>query len=150
MSHTATLPTILIVEDNAVSSTAYVAQLEGAGFQCVISTSGDAAVDYLREFGETIRAILLNSQLPDIDGLELLQDNSFITARWPVVVTTSDGSINRAIEAMRLGAFDFVVRPVAPARLIAILRSAVVSLADIEPAPLCRHVTADAWRLSPD
>ncbi|WP_169943358.1 sigma-54-dependent transcriptional regulator [Sphingomonas lacunae] len=120
--------TILVVEDIASLAMAYAAQLESAGYACVIADSGAAAIAELDRHGDRIKGILLDLQLPDTDGLELLQTNGGITSRWPVVVATADGSINRAIEAMRLGAFDFLVKPLAPQRLITIMRSAVQPL----------------------
>lgn len=132
-------PTILIVEDIASLAMAYAAQLESANFSCVIVESGAAALEELSRRGDTVRAILLDLQLPDTDGFELLQNNSHIATRWPVVVATADGSINRAIEAMRLGAFDFLVKPLAPQRLIAIMRAAVQpveTLAPVSRAPV--------------
>lgn len=120
--------TILVVEDIASLAMAYAAQLESAGFACVIADSGAAALAELDRHGDQVKAVLLDLQLPDIDGLEMLQNNSGVASRWPVIVATADGSINRAIEAMRLGAFDFLVKPLAPQRLISIMRSAVQPL----------------------
>ena len=125
--------TILVVEDIASLAMTYAAQLESAGFACVIVDSGSAALTELDRNGDRIQGILLDLQLPDVDGLELLQANGFIASRWPVVVATADGSINRAIEAMRLGAFDFLVKPLAPQRLITIMRSAVQPLEALAP-----------------
>jgi len=116
--------TVLIVEDIASLSMAYAAQLEGAGFGCVIVDTGQAALDELASRGQSIDAVLLDLQLPDMDGLSMLQNNPAVASDWPVVVATADGSINRAIEAMRLGAYDFLVKPMAPSRLIAIIKSA--------------------------
>ena len=116
--------TVLIVEDIASLAMAYAAQLEGAGFACILVETGEAALDQLSTNGPDISAVMLDLQLPDIDGLTLLQENPSIAANWPVVVATADGSINRAIEAMRLGAYDFLVKPMAPSRLITIMKSA--------------------------
>jgi two-component system, repressor protein LuxO len=125
--------TVLIVEDIASLSMAYAAQLEGAGFACIIADTGQGAIEQLAENGERISAVMLDLQLPDIDGLTMLQNNPDIAQGWPVVVATADGSINRAIEAMRLGAYDFLVKPMAPSRLITIMKSAT-DAAEAKPA----------------
>jgi two-component system repressor protein LuxO len=125
--------TVLIVEDIASLSMAYAAQLEGAGFACIIAETGQGALDQLAENGSHVSAVMLDLQLPDVDGLTMLKDNPDIAKNWPVVVATADGSINRAIEAMRLGAYDFLVKPMAPSRLITIMKSATEA-ADAKPA----------------
>jgi two-component system, repressor protein LuxO len=126
--------TVLIVEDITSLSMAYAAQLEGAGFACIIADTGQSALEQLAENGDRINAVMLDLQLPDIDGLTMLQDNPDIAKNWPVVVATADGSINRAIEAMRLGAYDFLVKPMAPSRLITIMKSATEA-AETKPVP---------------
>ncbi len=133
--------TILIVEDIASLSMAYAAQLEGAGFACIIADTGKGALDQLAESGDRISAVMLDLQLPDVDGLTMLQANPDIAKNWPVVVATADGSINRAIEAMRLGAYDFLVKPMAPSRLISIMKSAT-DAAGAKPLPLPAKVAA--------
>jgi two-component system, repressor protein LuxO len=126
--------TVLIVEDIASLSMAYAAQLEAAGFTCIIAETGQSALEQLAQNGDRISAIMLDLQLPDVDGLTLLQDHSDIAKKWPIVVATADGSINRAIEAMRLGAYDFLVKPMAPSRLITIMKSAT-DAAEEKPVP---------------
>ena len=120
-------PRVLIVEDIASLSMAYAAHLEGAGFDCIIAGSGQAALAELRQNGHRIDAVILDLQLPDIDGLALLQNDPSLTRHWPIVVATADGSISRAIEAMRLGAYDFLVKPLSPPRLIAVMKSATAN-----------------------
>jgi two-component system, repressor protein LuxO len=115
---------ILIIEDLASLSIAYAAHLEQAGFEAVVVETGAAALRALAEPGE-FGAVLLDLQLPDINGLDLLRAHPEFLERQPVVVATADGSLSRAIEAMRIGAFDFLVKPVAGARLVSVVKSAV-------------------------
>lgn len=115
---------ILIVEDLASLSIAYAARLEQAGYEAVAVESGAAALRALAEPGE-FGAVLLDLQLPDLNGLDLLRANPEIVERQPVIVATADGSLSRAIEAMRIGAFDFLVKPVGAARLVSVVNSAV-------------------------
>lgn len=116
--------TILIVEDVGALAEACALQLKSVGFQTLIADCADAAMEKLAKFGQEIDAILLDLNLPDQHGLELLRADPRITAKWPVIVMTGDGSINRAIDAMRLGAYDFLVKPVAGARLLKAVESA--------------------------
>jgi two-component system repressor protein LuxO len=131
---------ILIVEDLASLSIAYAAHLEQAGFEAVVVETGAAALRAMAEAGD-FGAVLLDLQLPDVNGLDLLRSHPEILERQPVVVATADGSLSRAIEAMRIGAFDFLVKPVAGARLVAVVKSAVETGAkpvptDAEAAPI--------------
>lgn len=124
-------PSILIIEDIASLSLAYAGDLESAGFQSIIVDSLASANEQLR--GHVFDAILLDLQLPDGNGLDWLNDNQDIVARNSIIVATADGSINRAIEAMRLGAYDFMVKPLAPSRLVAAVDSAVQNKTVQEP-----------------
>lgn len=115
---------ILIVEDLASLSIAYAAHLEQAGYEAVAVETGAAALRAMAQPGE-FGAVLLDLQLPDVNGLDLLRANPDILERQPVVVATADGSLSRAIEAMRIGAFDFLVKPVGGSRLVSVVKSAV-------------------------
>jgi len=118
-------PIILIIEDIASLSLAYAGDLENAGFRSVIVDSLASANEQIKSFKDGFDAIMLDLQLPDGDGLDWLNEHKDFVERNAIIVVTADGSINRAIEAMRLGAYDFMVKPLAPARLIAAVESAV-------------------------
>lgn len=115
---------ILIVEDLASLAMAYAAQVEKAGHLPVVAHSAAEALRCLARHPD-IGALLLDLQLPDADGLDWLRANPEICASYPVIVATADGSLSRAIEAMRIGAFDFLVKPIAGARLLSVLESAI-------------------------
>ena len=115
---------ILIVEDLPSLAIAYAAQIEKAGHEAVVANSAAGALQAIADNSE-FGAILLDLQLPDAHGLEWLRDNPQIIANYPVVVATADASLARAIDAMRLGAFDFLVKPIAGTRLVSVLGSAL-------------------------
>lgn len=115
---------ILIVEDIPALALMYAGHLEKAGYEAVVVDTGAAVLRALAQ-GEAFSALLLDLQLPDIDGLELLRSNVDLLAKQPVIVVTADGSLSRAIEAMRLGAYDFLVKPLAAKRLLAVVASAI-------------------------
>lgn len=115
---------ILIVEDIPALALMYAGHLEKAGYEAVVVDTGAAVLRALAK-GEAFSALLLDLQLPDIDGLELLRSNVDLLMKQPVIVVTADGSLSRAIEAMRLGAYDFLVKPLAAKRLLAVVASAI-------------------------
>ena len=105
-------PAVLIIEDSASLALGYAAQLEEAGYAVTLAANLAEARTALAKGG--FAAALLDLQLPDGDGLSLLEGD--LDGSPPFVVITADGSLSRAIAAMRLGAFDFLVKPVAGAR----------------------------------
>ncbi len=81
--------------------------------------------------------MLLDLQLPDGDGLDLLDDLRRSGSGSRVIVITANGSINRAVQAMRAGAFDFLVKPFDETRLVNAVENALASApvaAALEPA----------------
>ncbi|WP_421992641.1 sigma-54-dependent transcriptional regulator [Qipengyuania sp.] len=114
-------PAVLIIEDSASLALGYAAQLEEAGYAVTLAASLAEAREALTS--NRFAAALLDLQLPDGDGLSLLENRDANAPTY--VVVTADGSLSRAIAAMRLGAFDFLVKPVAGSRLLATIGTAV-------------------------
>jgi len=116
---------LLLVEDTASLSLVYQAVLTraGHGITCV-STLAEA-----RAHCERVKPylVLLDLQLPDGDGLELLDTLRRESPETKVIVITANGSINRAVQAMRAGAFDFLVKPFDDARLLNAVHNAMAS-----------------------
>jgi two-component system repressor protein LuxO len=83
-------------------------------------------------------AILLDLELPDLDGYELLKRFRALGLEAAVIVVTANASINAAVEAMRAGATDFIVKPYARARLAVTLANALEK----------RALAAEAHRLA--
>lgn len=115
---------ILIVEDLPSLALAYAAQIEKAGYQPVVANTAGAAIAAVKQ-NPAFGAIVLDLQLPDADGLDWLRSNPEILEGYPVIVVTADASLARAIDAMRIGAFDFLVKPIAGSRLLSVLSSAL-------------------------
>lgn len=127
---------ILIVEDDHSAATAFALQVEQSGCIALFAdTIGDASA-MLSDKRQQLAAIILDLGMPDCDGLDLLRHNPGLGDQLPVIVVTADGSINRAIEAMRLGAFDFLVKPFATSRLRNTIDSALLSKSTQAPAPV--------------
>ncbi len=116
---------LLLVEDTASLSMVYQSVLTRAGHQVTCAFSLAEA----RAHCETVRPhlVLLDLQLPDGDGLELLQSMRRDAPDSRVIVITANGSINRAVQAMRAGAFDFLVKPFDEARLLSAVQNAIAS-----------------------
>ena len=114
---------ILIIEDTASLAMSYAAHLSAAGHHVELCETGAEAACCFAD-NQSFDIVLLDLQLPDANGLDLLKSHAATLANTKVIVITADGSLNRAIDAMRLGAYDFLVKPVNPDRLLTTTRSA--------------------------
>ena len=122
-TETGNRPKVLLVEDDPTLSRLYVAYLERAGVDPHHAASVAEAKALLAEMTPSV--VLLDLILPDGHGFEVLQalrDGDFDA---PVIVVTSGGSISSAVESMRAGAYDFLVKPFSPERLQVTLGNAI-------------------------
>jgi DNA-binding NtrC family response regulator len=102
-------PCLLLVDDDATFRRVLAGELKRLNFDVVAVGSGSEAVQAAIDFEPLI--VLLDLQLPDMDGLEVLQLLRAKTPGIEVIMLTGHGSIDSAIEAMRLGAADYVAKP---------------------------------------
>jgi len=110
--------TILIVDDDPVQRRLLETAITRAGMSVVTAPGGGPALDLLRgPRGEQIALMLLDLVMPDMDGLEVLAQLRANNPDLPVIVLTAKGGIDSAVEAMRAGANDFLVKPASPERI---------------------------------
>jgi len=100
---------LLLVEDTPSLSLVYESVLTRAGHEVNTVPTIAQAEESLQRSEHPV--ILLDLALPDGDGLELMTRILRNDPSTKVIVITANGSINRAVEAMRGGAFDFLVKP---------------------------------------
>ena len=103
--------------------------LGASGFAVAEAPGGQAALERLsgQAPGDPalIDLVLLDLQMPDIDGLTVLKKLRTSGNTLPILVLTADGSVSRAVEAMQSGATDFLIKPVGPERLEVSIRNAL-------------------------
>ena len=116
-------PNILLVEDDAILAQAYLEFLRDEPCAASHRTTVAAAIDTI--VSENPEVVLLDLLLPDSTGLDVLDYIKRNELPISVIVMTSEGSINNAVEAMRAGAFDFLVKPVNAARFKATFKNAL-------------------------
>ncbi|MBO6723499.1 MAG: sigma-54-dependent Fis family transcriptional regulator [Roseitalea sp.] len=128
--------TIVIVDDDPVQRRLAEAALVRDGLSVATFGDGPSALDRLAgDNAEPVVAMVLDLVMPDMDGIAVLKSLRERGTDLPVIVQTAQGSIDVAISAMRAGAFDFLVKPVAPARLAKTVRDAVkVARTNLAPA----------------
>lgn len=112
-------PGILVVEDDAALSEALVDTLVLAGYRVDAASSAEAALTALRR--ELPGLVLSDVQMPGMDGHALLRSIKAVSPGLPVVLMTAYGQIEKAVEAMRDGASDYLPKPFEPDRLLAVV-----------------------------
>jgi len=103
------MSTILIIEDEARMRRLLELDLAEAGFQTLSAPNAEAGLDLLRR--EQVDLLLTDLKLPGMGGLELLQAAKRLHAALPVIVMTAFGTVETAVEAMKAGASDYVLKP---------------------------------------
>jgi DNA-binding NtrC family response regulator len=116
-------PTLLLVEDTPSLANLYVEYLKKEHIQLVHMATGKSALDFIARTPPDL--IVLDLQLPDMNGFDVLRHVFEQQLPTIVIVITAHGSINIAVEAMRLGCFDFIVKPFTADRLRITIRNAV-------------------------
>ncbi len=112
---------LLLIEDMPSLRMVYEAILRKAGIDVV---SAGTATEGIRAFLErTPDIVLLDLMLPDRDGLDLLRDMMNRNPATKVIVITANGSINKAVEAMRAGAVEYLVKPFSETRLVSVIEN---------------------------
>jgi DNA-binding NtrC family response regulator len=116
--------TILIVDDDPVQRRLLEAAISRAGMNVVTAPGGGPALDLIGgPRGEQIALMLLDLVMPDMDGLEVLTKLRVSNPTLPVIVLTAKGGIDSAVDAMRAGANDFLVKPASPERIAVSIRN---------------------------
>jgi two-component system, repressor protein LuxO len=117
---------VLLVEDTETLSMVYSQALKRNGLDVRCASSLARARAALAE-APPPNIVLLDLQLPDGDGIDLLEEIRVSMPELRVIVITANGSIYRAVQAMRAGAFDFLVKPFDDARFVNAVHNALAS-----------------------
>jgi two-component system repressor protein LuxO len=116
-------PRVLIVEDVPSLADSYAAFLAREPVTVDIAHTGRDAIDSLER--QPAAVVILDVHLPDMNGLEILRRLKSLGAPADVIIITSEGSVKLAVEAMRFGAFDFIMKPFTRDRLSITVRNAL-------------------------
>ena len=108
--------TILVVEDDAGLREALIDTLEMSGIECVAAQSAEQAMLLLKK--EVFSLVVSDVQMGAMSGLDLLRSIKLNTPDLPVLMMTAYATIDDAVEAMRLGAIDYMAKPFAPEVLL--------------------------------
>ena len=117
---------LLIVDDDPAQRRILEETVKRLGFDTKSASSGEQALQILEgPAGADIGLVLLDLVMDGVDGMAVLDKLNGKPGLPPIIVQTAHGSIDAAINAMRAGAVDFVVKPASPERLEVSIRSAL-------------------------
>jgi two-component system cell cycle sensor histidine kinase/response regulator CckA len=114
---------ILVVDDEVELKTALVEMLNALGYTAQGCTSGRDALEYLRK--QNFDVLLSDLMMPEMDGVALLDAALEIDQHLICIIMTGQGTIQTAVDAMKVGAFDYVLKPFRLQALLPVLTRAI-------------------------
>ncbi|MEI6097297.1 MAG: sigma-54 dependent transcriptional regulator [Alphaproteobacteria bacterium] len=133
-------PSVLLIEDTASLQLVYRKVLTDAGF--AVRVAGTASAGMQAFTTQAAPVVLLDLGLPDRDGLELIRDILTLRDDTKIIVITANGSINRAVEAMRAGAHEFLVKPFDEGRFVSAVKQAMQAMQAAGKGPRLARVAS--------
>ena len=107
--------TVLIVEDSPSQAATYQALLQPLGYRILLAGDGKTAFERLR--AQPVDCVLLDLKLPDMDGIDILEELRTWPAPPAVIVVTANASLTTGVHAVKRGAADYLVKPISAGRL---------------------------------
>ncbi|NJN68528.1 MAG: response regulator transcription factor [Chloroflexaceae bacterium] len=114
---------ILLVEDDTTACMLLADVLQGAGYRVTTAHDGETALNLLTHCA--FDAVVTDIRMRDVDGVQVLQAATEREIPPPVLLLTGYGSLETAVAALRSGAFDYLLKPVAPENLLQRVEEAI-------------------------
>lgn len=114
---------VLIVDDEEGIRESLSDILEDEGYEVITSDTGEGAIKSLREHNPDL--ILLDVWLPGIDGIQTLKEIKEINPDLPVVMISGHANIDLAVKATKMGAYDFLEKPLSLDRVLIVTKNAL-------------------------
>ncbi|MEW6001947.1 MAG: sigma-54 dependent transcriptional regulator [Nitrospirota bacterium] len=109
-------PVVLVVDDEEGIRESLSAILEDEGYDVLTSSSGEEALRAVKDQNPDL--LLLDVWLPDIDGIQVLKEVKELRPEVPVVIISGHGNIELAVRATKMGAYDFLEKPLSLERVL--------------------------------
>ncbi|MBE0460716.1 MAG: sigma-54-dependent Fis family transcriptional regulator [Candidatus Aminicenantes bacterium] len=114
---------ILVIDDESGIRSSLKGILEDEGYSVITTESGEQGLSLLRE--ENFDIILLDIWLPEMDGIAVLEKIKSAEENLPVIMITGHGSIESAVKATKLGAYDFLEKPLSLEKVVLTVKNAL-------------------------
>jgi DNA-binding NtrC family response regulator len=118
-------PTVLVVDDDPKILFAFREVLRKDGYKSIVARDGEEALQKIAS--EHPSMVFMDITMPKLDGLEVLKQMKTQSQRVPVVIITGYGTMQTAIKAMQLGAFEYLTKPLDVAMIREVARKALAS-----------------------
>ncbi len=102
--------TVLLIDDDELVRQSIAAYLSDSGFDLLQADDGPSGLEMVQRLSPDV--VLLDLRMPEMDGLEVLDRLRQADEELPVIVVTGAGVLKDAVEALRMGAFDFISKPI--------------------------------------
>lgn len=134
---------LLLIDDEPAQRRLVAALASRGGWRTVFAEDGEMAIATLgTQDGMQLDAIILDHSAPHEDASALITELRARRPALPILMLTANGSVDHAVSAMRAGATDFLVKPLAPDRLLASLDAVVTGTSAGELRPLTEKIPA--------
>jgi two-component system response regulator HydG len=121
------LPTVLVVDDDAATREGLMVLLESWGYKAAEAADGKAALAACAE--ELPHAIVTDLMMPGMNGLEFVGALGERAQRIAIILATGQASVDTAVQAIKLGAYDYLPKPLEPQRLREVLEKGLKQIA---------------------
>ena len=112
---------ILLIEDEKISRITLSDMLQKEGYQVSVAATGSEGMELFAK--NSFNAVITDLRLPGIDGIEVLKRVKQKSEHTAVILMTAYGTVESAVEALKLGAYDYITKPFSPDHLLNILRN---------------------------
>ncbi len=129
---------VYVIDDDEAMRDSLNFLLDASGFEVTLFETAQQFLDRLPALA--FGCVVSDVRMPGIDGIELLKQLKALQSTFPIVVMTGHGDVPLAVEAMKLGALDFLEKPFDDDRLIGMVETAI---RQAEPAAKSEAVTHD-------
>ena len=117
--------TVLLIDDEVDFTTTLAERLELRGYETSIAGSGEAGIAMIGEGRFSV--VILDLMMPGLSGLETLHQIKAVTPEVPVILLTGHGSTREGMKGMRLGAYDYLMKPLDIDNLVQKINGAVAA-----------------------
>ena len=117
-------PRVLIVDDEARIRSSLGGILIDEGYDIFMADNGLTALEKIRGDG-SVDLVLTDIWMPKVDGLELLKEIRHVNPDIPVIMISGHGTIETAVKAIKMGAFDFIEKPLTLEKTVLVVKHAM-------------------------
>jgi two-component system response regulator AtoC len=121
---------ILVVDDEVIMRNFLVEALKRKGLEAIAAENGEKALSFLKD--QSFDLVITDMKMPGLNGMDVLKYVKEISPRTLVIVITAFGTIDNAVEAMRSGAFHYLIKPFSLESLMATIEKANQHVALVE------------------